>query len=262
MDLFCICGQNYENSLQRSLADNSLEKSSPDQLLDCYVLHRRDHGNTSLLLELFCRPLGRLPALAKGAKRPSSQGASLLQPFSPLLIAVSGRGEVKTLRKVEPAGNLKTLEGKALYCGFYLNELIMRMLGRSDPHEKLYDHYGAALAGLATERDVARVLRRFELRLLEQTGYAMVLKSDAEHGRPVRPESRYRYDPERGPLECKPGEPGFSVSGFTLITLAGDGELDPRSAREAKELMRRVLGRHLGDRPLKSRELFRQLFSK
>jgi DNA repair protein RecO (recombination protein O) len=239
-----------------------LEKSAPDQLLDCYVLHRRDHGNTSLLLELFCRPLGRFPALAKGAKGPRSLGASLLQPFSPLLIAVSGRGEVKTLRKVEPAGRPRLLTGKALYCGFYVNELIMRMLGRLDPHEHLYDHYGAALAGLATERDVARVLRRFEMRLLEQTGYAMVLERDAEHGQPLRAGSRYRYDPERGPLECLPGEPGFSVSGHTLMALAEDGDLDTQSAREAKELMRRVLSRHLGDRPLKSRELFRQLFSK
>lgn len=239
-----------------------METSAPDQLLDCYVLHRWDHGNTSLLLELFCRALGRFPALAKGAKRPRSPGASVLQPFSPLLIAVSGRGEVKTLRKVEPAGSLSRLGGEALYCGFYLNELIMRMLGRSDPHERLYDHYGVALAGLAAEPDVAPVLRRFELRLLEQTGYAMVLEREAEHGRPLRSEARYRYDPERGPLECPPGVSAFSVSGHTLMALAADRELDKQSAREAKALMRRVLSWHLGDRPLKSRELYHQLFLK
>ena len=236
-----------------------MDKVSPDQLQECFVLHRRDYSNTSLLLELFSRSLGRLPALAKGAKRSGSGKAALLQPFQPLLVTLSGRGEVKTLTRVEPGAGGRIPRGKALYCGFYLNELIMRMLGRNDPHEQLFDHYRAAVSGLATETDLSRLLRRFELQLLEQTGYAMELEREAGRERPLQPDMRYRYDPERGPLRFLPGEGGFSVSGRTLLALAGDGDLDPAESREARELMRRVLARHLGDRPLKSRELFRTL---
>ncbi len=234
-----------------------MEKSGPDQLLECYVLHRWDYGNTSLLVELFSRTQGRLPALAKGAKRPRSGKAALLQPFQPLLAAISGRGEVKTLTRVEPGPGGRIPGGKALYCGFYVNELIMRMLGRNDPHEQLFDHYRTVLTGLVAETNLARLLRRFELRLLEQTGYAMELERDVGQDCPLRPEVRYHYDPERGPLEWLPGDSGFSVSGRTLLALATDGNFDSKGSREAKELMRRVLGRYLGDRPLKSRELFR-----
>jgi len=232
---------------------------NPDQLQECYVLHRRDYSNTSLLLELFSRSQGRLPALAKGAKRPNSGKAALLQPFQPLLIAVTGRGEVKTLTRAESGPGGRIPRGKALYCGFYLNELVMRMLGRNDPHEQLFDHYRAAVAGLSEEANLPRLLRRFELRLLEQTGYAMELQRDVGLDRPLHPDMRYHYDPERGPLPFLQGDAGFSVSGRTLLALATDRELDPEGSREAKELMRLVLGRHLGDRPLKSRELFRSV---
>jgi DNA repair protein RecO (recombination protein O) len=181
----------------------------------------------------------------------------LLQPFRPLLIALGGRGEVKTLTRVEPASPAHALGGRGLYCGFYLNELLLRLLGRADPHEHLFDHYAVALAGLAQAPDPAPTLRRFELRLLEELGYALVLDRDAERQRPLRPQARYRYDPDRGPVESPADAPGFSVAGRTLLALAGGEALDATQAREAKELMRRVLDRHLGGRPLKSRELFR-----
>ncbi len=94
-------------------------------LLDCFVLHRRDYGNSSLLLEVFSRAEGRFPVLAKGAKRQRNAPAALLQLFTPLLIAVSGRGEVKTMIQLEPAAAAVPLTGAGLYCGFYLNELLM-----------------------------------------------------------------------------------------------------------------------------------------
>lgn len=230
----------------------------PDQLIPCYVLHRRDYGNTSLLAEVFARNLGRFPVLAKGAKQPRTLGAALLQPFRPLLIAVAGRGEVKTLRRLEPGAiTVPPLLGKALFCGFYVNELVMRLLGRSDPHERLFEHYGATLGALALDTEPpALVLRRFELRLLEEIGYALVLNREAGTGAALRPEARYRYDPERGPVSC--GEPDAvgSIAGRTLLALGEDTALDPTAAREARDLMRQVLAHHLGGKPLKSRELF------
>jgi len=239
-----------------------MDRGTPAQLLDGHVLHRWDYGNTSLLVELFIRPQGRLPVIAKGAKRPRTAAAALLQPFRPLLLGVTGRGEVRTLTQVEPAGVAVPLVGPTLYCGFYLNELIMRLLGRGDPHERLYDHYQTALVDLAGAEEVAGVLRRFELRLLEQTGYAMVLDREADQGRPLDPEARYQYDPQHGPRACAAAAPGFSVAGSTLLALGGDRQLQGAAAREARELMRRVLAHYLGGRPLKSRELFRRSLPK
>jgi DNA repair protein RecO (recombination protein O) len=229
-------------------------------LLEGFVLHRRDYGNSSLLLELFTRASGRFPVVAKGAKRSRRGDAALLQPFRPLWIGVGGRGEVKSLARVEAAAAPTPVSGRALYCGFYLNELILRMLDRADPHEVLYDHYRDALSDLGGGREEAQVLRRFELQLLEQTGYAMVLDREVDGNGPLRSQARYRYEPESGPVECRPGDPGFSVSGATLLALATGAALEGACAREAKELLRRVLAGYLGPQPLKSRELFRKIY--
>ncbi len=237
-----------------------LEKPThPDQLFECHVLHRRDYSNTSLLLELFSPRHGRFPVIAKGVKRPRSANAALLQPLRPLWVKVTGRGEVKTLGRVEQGGPGVQLMGRALYCGFYLNELLIRLLGRGDANEHLYANYVQALSQLQAEPDPSPVLRRFELRLLREIGYAMVLEQDADSGAPLKPDSRYRYDPEHGPVTSLTGDAGFSVSGRTLLGLAHGEVLDTAGAREARQLMRRVLGHYLGDKPLKSRELFRHL---
>ena len=238
-----------------------MDTKSRDELFPAFVLHRRDYGNSSLLLEIFSRPHGRFPVIAKGAKRPRNAGAALLQPFSPLLMNIVGRGEVKNLKQVEAADRPIPITGAGLYCGFYLNELIVRLLGRNDAHEELYDHYAAALVSLSGDADQAAALRRFELQLLEETGYAMVLDRDAERGEPLKPDARYDYDPERGPVECLSGS-GVAVSGATLLALGAGAALDAQQTREAKELMRRVLARYLGDKPLKSREMFKKLFVK
>ena len=101
------------------------------------MLHRRDFSNTSLILEVFSAAHGRLPVLAKGAKR-GKGAAPMLQSFRPLWLSWSGGGEVKTLVRSEPAGRAFELKGDALFCGFYLNELLMRVLGRGDPHQHLF----------------------------------------------------------------------------------------------------------------------------
>lgn len=239
-----------------------MNKNSSRQLLNGHVLHRRDYGNTSLLLELFTRSQGRFPAIAKGAKRPRTLAAAVLQPFRPLLLSVSGRGEVRTLTHVEQAEAAVPLAGVALYCGFYLNELVMRLLGRNDPYEQLYDTYRTTLVELARVDDMADVLRRFELQLLEQAGYALVLDRDVDQDRPLDPQARYQYDPQCGPRACSAVAPGFSVTGSTLLALAAGHPLQGVAAKEARELMRGVLAYYLEERPLKSRELFHRAFPK
>jgi DNA repair protein RecO (recombination protein O) len=231
---------------------------SRDQLQQAFVLHRRDYANTSLLLELFSGPHGRFPAIAKGAKRGRSPNAVLLQPFTPLWLSWSGRGEVRTLARVEAAGAALTLTGKALFCGFYLNELLMRLLGRNDPHEDLFAFYHAALAQLAQGTDLDGPLRQFELRLLQDTGYALDLEREWDTGQAIVPGRRYVYDQERGMRAAGGPDDGPQVCGEALLALAAGELLAGSLAREARGLMRAALAPYLGPRPLRSRELFRQ----
>ena len=140
-------------------------------LLQAFVLHRRDYSDTSLLVELFATGLGRFPAIAKGARRRRNPASAWLQPFQPLWIGVVGRGEVRTLTRVEPAGRPLPLAGRGLPCGIYLNELLTRLLCRHDPQDPLFAFYHAALDGLS-RGDLESSLRQFELRLLEELGYA------------------------------------------------------------------------------------------
>lgn len=236
-----------------------VQEPSRQALSLCFVLHRREYRNTSLLVEVFATDSGRFPAIARGAKGSRSVPASLLQPFQPVWLGWIGQGEVKTLRSAEAAGPALELDSKALVCGFYLNELLMRLLGRNDPHEGLFGPYAEALTWLARGADPAQGLRRFELLLLRELGYGPLLEAEADSGVPIRANRRYDYELERGPipLPLNGGGTGL-VSGRTLLGLASGEALGPQESREARELLRRLLGRYLGERPLKSRELFRQ----
>ncbi len=221
-----------------------------------FILHSRPYANNSLLLECFTASDGRFPAIAKGARGRRSETAGLLRPFSPLLIGWCGKGEVKTLTRCEAAAPAIALKKKALFCGLYINELTLRLLGRQDPHARLFAFYGASLERLAGGGDIEPVLRQYERRLLSELGYGLVLDREAGSGRPVDPEKHYRYDLEHGPVAASPGAES-ALSGSTLLALAHDRPLGRTGRREARALMRRVLAHYLGGRPLKSRELFR-----
>lgn len=173
-----------------------------------FVLHRRDYRNSSLLIDLFTADEGRLVCVAKGAKaspRGRSALASLLQPFQPLWLNWFGRGEVKTLGRAEAAGPSIALSGDRLYCGFYLNELLLRLTERHDAQESLFVFYQQALADLEAE-PIDAVLRRFELRLLEELGYALDLSSDRDEA-PVSADRCYRYQASLGLERMADAEP-------------------------------------------------------
>jgi len=229
---------------------------SRDRLQQAFVLHRRDYANTSLLLEVFSGTQGRFPAIAKGAKRGRAPSAVLLQPFTPLWLSWSGRGEVRTLARVEAAGGALVLPGKALFCGFYLNELLMRLLARNDPHEDLFAFYHAALTRLAQGTDLDSPLRQFELCLLQDAGYALDLEREWDTRQPVVAGRTYAYEPERGIRAAGRSEEGPTARGETLLALASGNPQTGSAAREARDLMRAALAPYLGTRPLKSRELF------
>lgn len=225
-----------------------------------YVLHRRPYRESSVLVEAFCAEQGRVGLVARGARRPGSRLRGILQPFQPVLLSWSGRGELGTLTGVEAERPLRALAGPALVSGFYLNELLLRLLARRDPHPALFDAYREALLRLAGERAYEPVLRIFEKRLLDAIGYGLVLDREAETGRPIEPATLYRYRNEQGPVARAPAqvEPGgVAVHGSTLVALEREELEDPRSLHEAKRLMRDVLGAYLGPKPLVSRTLFR-----
>ncbi len=228
------------------------------QLVSAMVLHRRGYGDTSLLLELFTPAHGRVPVIARGAGAPRSRRRGLLQPFVPLQLAWRGRGEVGTLAVVEADGVPLPLSGHALYAGFYLNELLVRLLPRGEAAPDLFRHYHHALIRLASGEDLEGVLRPFELRLLEALGYAPELARRID-GAPVVVEERYRCDPGSGVTVAGSADPE-TYSGEVLLALSqGRLPVSPALRREARRLMRRLLAPHLGGKPLKSRELFRTM---
>ena len=224
------------------------------QLQPGYILHHRPYRDTSLLLEIFTPEQGRLGLVARGARGPRSRSRGLLQPFQPLLLSWSGRADLGTLHAVEAGGATRPLRGTALYSGFYLNELLMRLLQRQDPHPALYLAYGAALEGLQSEAQ--RPLRLFEKRLLEALGYGLLLDQEAG-GAPLDSAAEYIYELESGPVRSdRASGSGLRLAGRSLLSLAADDLSDAQSLGDAKRLMRAALGLYLGERGLKTREIF------
>ncbi|CAK0757227.1 DNA repair protein RecO [Gammaproteobacteria bacterium] len=228
------------------------------RLAPAYILHRRPYRDTSLLIEAFTARHGRVGLVERGRGRGGAihQGV-VLQPFWPLLLSFSGRGELATLGSCEPDGPPLPLIGGALLCGFYLNELLMRLLPRQAPHTSLFHFYHDALTRLAQHEDEFRVLRLFEVALLRELGYGLLLERDAEKDQPLNPEMRYRYVLDRGPFPTFLEDTcDLAIQGRTLLEL-GRGELSDATARsEAKRLTRAALALHLGNRPLHSRNLY------
>lgn len=225
-------------------------------MFSAYLLHRTPYSNSSLLVECFTREHGRFPAIAKGVKGNKKQVQALLQPFNPVLIKLSGKGEVKTLSGYEQDADAPILKGKNIYCGFYLNEIMMRILARNDPHSDLFTYYENALRELSATTDIEPALRCFEVALLNELGYGLLLDEDVETGAQIKHDSFYTYELERGPREIENPDDN-SVNGSTLYALAGVIPYNDREKSQARRLMRRILAQYLGDRPLKSRELFK-----
>lgn len=223
-----------------------------------YLLHAWPYSETSLILEVFAREYGRLAMLARGARRPRSALRGVLHAFQPLELGWFGGGEVKTLAKAEWLGGIPLLRGEGLLLGYYLNELLLKLLPREDAHAALFDAYASALAALSRGTTETAELRRFEKTLLRELGYGLVLDRDA-HGQPVDAECAYRYQLERGALDADQTESGLALSGKTLLDLAADNYTDARSLAEGKQLMRYLLNHYLAGQPLQTRRVFIEL---
>jgi DNA repair protein RecO (recombination protein O) len=225
-----------------------------------YILHKRPYRETSQILDIFSRNHGRLSLISKGSRSPRSRTSGILQPVRPLLLSWYGRGELPSLRSVDVAdAKPPHLSGKALISAMYLNELMVILLHRNDVHEALFSEYHETLYALQQAARLEVVLRNFEKNLLEQIGFGLNLVHDADSGEPVMADRHYAYYFEHGPVQCQPDYRGQNpvISGLSLLAFSR-GELESaRAIAEIKQLTRFVINNHLGNRKLKSRELFR-----
>jgi DNA repair protein RecO (recombination protein O) len=220
-----------------------------------FVLHSYPYKETSLIVDVFTRDHGRIALVAKGAKRPHSTLRGVLQTFQPLSVSWSGKSEILTLIAAEWVGGLLPLEKSALLCGFYLNELLVKLVARADPHPALFDHYIAALNQLAHNQPAPIVLRKFERALLKETGVASDFSVCTTTGRRVEPAGSYIIDPEHGPRPARAADHAPRVSGKTLLDMEQGEYADNETQIQSKSLMRFLLAHHLGGIPLNTRQI-------
>lgn len=233
---------------------NNRQDSAKQTDQPVYVLHTYPFKETSLVVELFSQQFGRIAAVAKGARRPHSTMRGMLQSFQALSGAWSGKNELKTLHSLDWSAGLTLLKGEALMCGFYMNELLLRLLPREDAHESLFNYYANALQTLASGADLAATLRRFELKLLQELGYAVPLLAD-ENDQKILADNTYRYEAEYGACELSATKKGVQLQGKTLLDMASDDYTSTQTQQQSKQLMRYLLAHYLGDKPLHTRQL-------
>nr|VFK33388.1 MAG: DNA replication and repair protein RecO [Candidatus Kentron sp. MB]VFK35936.1 MAG: DNA replication and repair protein RecO [Candidatus Kentron sp. MB]VFK77569.1 MAG: DNA replication and repair protein RecO [Candidatus Kentron sp. MB] len=229
------------------------------KLQRAFILNRRPYRETSLLVEAFTAQSGRIGLVAKGAKRGKAPLAAILQPFRPLLLSWRGSGELFTLTQAEPDDALSPPSISPVKSGFYLNELLLRLLPRHDPHVDLFQDYSHTLTKIPIPDQEEPALRIFEKRLLRAIGYGLALDRDAETGRPVESHRVYRYRQRLGFIEYRGASNTITtVHGSTLIAMDRESLHEPEQLREAKSLMRAILRGYLGEKPLASRMLYRR----
>jgi len=236
-----------------------------------FVLHRYDWSESSLILEVFTRHHGRVALIAKGAKRPSSNFRPVLLPLQPLHLSFGGDAEIRTLKGAEWVGGQVMPTGDALLSGYYLNELLLRLLARDDPHSQLFDAYAAAVSMLASEHGEARepALRAFELVLLREIGLLPSLDLQTLTLAPLEPQARYSLVPEAGLLAAHDGDGRASLSGMQWAALQralNQQPPFPETARQAahmaaelKPQLRALLHYHCGVSVLRTRQLIMDL---
>jgi len=220
-----------------------------------FVLHSYPYKETSLIVDLFTRDFGRIAVVAKGAKRPLSKLRGVLQTFQPLSVSWSGKQELRTLIDAEWVGGMLPIERTALLCGFYLNELLVKLIARDDPHRALFDHYISTLNELAHDEPAQIALRKFERALLKETGVAANLGRSTTTRAAVEAALDYVVDPEKGAREARVSDVWPVVSGKTLLDMEREDYADPATQVQSKQLMRFLLAHHLGGVPLNTRQI-------
>ncbi|MDE3021149.1 MAG: DNA repair protein RecO [Pseudomonadota bacterium] len=226
-----------------------------------FVLHTYAYRETSYIVEIFGRNIGRVGMVARGARRPKSDLRGLLMPFQPLLLSARGKGELLTLTRAEWIGGQKLLTGQALFCGFYLNEILLKLMMRHDAHETLFDEYESTLKSLGeNSQNQSAVLRRFETRLLSALGYGLLLDAEAFTNHSIDPAALYDYFIEQGPIRSSQTlSTSLLVIGQTLIDMHHEQYESARSLKEARQLLRQVIAHYLDGQSLRTVQLMKDL---
>jgi DNA repair protein RecO (recombination protein O) len=227
-------------------------------LAPAFLLHQMPWRDSSRILEFLARDHGRISLFARGVRRERSEARPLLQPFQRLLISWTGRGEAGNLVAVERDGACIALPPAQVISGFYMNELILKLLARHDAHPQLFDDYSATLRELGNGAAAARALRIFEKRLLQSLGLWPDCERETANGAPLQPEHYYHFRPDRG-LELAVAETPATYRGASLLSLAAEELGDERSLRDARHMLRAALDACLEGRTLRSREVLTAL---
>jgi len=226
-----------------------------------FILHTIPYRETSLLVDIFTLNHGRLRCVAKGFRKPNKKGISkTLFPYSEHHFQWQGRGELKTLTQADPIQAPVFLKQESLFVGLYINELLYKLLHQNDPHQSLYEFYRQLMTQQSTSEIQQPVLRRFEMLLLEELGYGLVLDAEAETGQAVSAESLYYYIPDQGLklIQDQTADNLHAFSGADIMALC-QGQFEQQSVlRAAKKLTRQVIDFYLDGKELNSRELYRQ----
>jgi DNA repair protein RecO (recombination protein O) len=226
-----------------------------------FILHTIPYRETSLLVDIFTLNHGRLRCVAKGFRKPNKKGiAKTLFPYTEHHFQWQGRGELKTLTQADPIQAPVFLKQESLFVGLYINELLYKLLHQNDPHQSLYEFYRQLMTQQSTSEIQQPVLRRFEMLLLEELGYGLVLDAEAETGQAVSAESLYYYIPDQGLklIQDQTADNLHAFSGADIMALC-QGQLEQQSVlRAAKKLTRQVIDFYLDGKELNSRELYRQ----
>jgi len=224
-----------------------------------FILHSYPYKETSLIIDVFSRQFGRIALVAKGAKRPHSQLRGALQTFQPLTLSWSGKSDLQILTAAEWVGGMPPLEKNALLCGFYINEIIVKLLQRDDPQPLLFDEYVSTLNQLAHIEPVPILLRRFELNLLKMAGVVNDLSYCTQQRCRVSAEVLYVVDPESGTRPAHDTDTGIKVHGKTLIDMQAADYSDVATQMQSKLLMRSLLAHHLHGHPIHTRQILMDL---
>lgn len=226
-----------------------------------FVLHATPWRETSLIVEVLTREFGRVALVARGAKRPTSQFRGVLAPFAPVALSWSGRNDIKTLIRAEWVGGLAPLRGDGLLAAFYMNELLVRLLARGDPHDALFGAYAHALHALSGDGSMDEALRGFELDLLREIGWLPPLALTVD-GEAIAAAANYRIDPERGPMPTNgqaQDDDALVVRGIALLALGSRDWSQAGVATECRRLLRALIAFRLSGRPLNTRRILLDL---
>ena len=222
---------------------------------NCFLLHQRSFGETSIIADVFTQKSGKISFIAKGAKKPKSKFFGYLVPFQKLKITYSGRSELKTLTSIDRnlASNSNTFS-KVSYSLLYINELLMKLLPKDAKHEELFVLYDEFLKKIKKNNNLEISLRHFELDLLDMLGYGFDYDSEIDSNEPIKAELSYVFVSERGFRKSN----SSSFKGKDILSIK-KRKLEDVPLKYVKEITTKAISICLEGKDLTSRKIFKSI---